>query len=449
MPPGYPPSMPVETDAFPPRYRDPQRIARGGMGEIYRATDSTLDRTVAVKLLATHFAADASVRKRFTREALAAARLSGEPNTVTIYDVGEWNDRPFIVMELLPGGSLEDVLRRDGLQPPEHALAWLEQAASALDAAHERGVVHRDVKPANLLLDREGNVHVADFGVASAAGLDALTLTGTVLGTAGYLAPEQAEGKATTAATDCYALGVVAFELLTGTRPFQNGSITAEATAHVHAPVPSASERASSVPPEVDPVLRRALAKSPGDRFSSCGELAAALRAAYDDDAGATRIASGRRRRSPAPLVLALVAAALGAVGIGVGAAVLATQHGGRAPAPAVIHTVTEPGTTVHDTVTAQAAPAPSGADLNAQAWAKMQAGDFQGALPLVQQAVQKLQASNSIDEAYADYNLAFTLAKLQGCSSQVLDLLDRSQAIQGHRPEINRLRKDCRKGGD
>src|SRR5438270_7741638 len=196
--------MPVDTDLLPPRYRSPKRIASGGMGEIYRATDATLGRAVAVKLLADRYSRDDGVRQRFTREALAAARLSGNPNIVTIFDVGEHAGRPFIVMEYLAGGSLEERLRADGAEPPSRALAWLEQAASALDAAHREGVVHRDVKPANLLLDRGGTVHVADFGIASAAGLGSLTQTGTVLGTASYLSPEQAQGERTSEASDLY-----------------------------------------------------------------------------------------------------------------------------------------------------------------------------------------------------------------------------------------------------
>ena len=228
------PSLPVST---------PELIGQGGMGEIYRAEDELLGRTVAVKVLAKRFSADEALRGRFTREALAAARLSGEPNTVTIFDVGEHEGRPFIVMEYLRGGSLEDRLREHGAQDPGRVLAWLDEAGAALDAAHDHGVVHRDVKPGNLLLAGDGTVRVADFGVASAAGLDSLTMTGTILGTAGYLAPEQARGEPTTPATDLYALAVVAFELLTGQRPFQADNPTAEAAAHVHAQVPAVSER--------------------------------------------------------------------------------------------------------------------------------------------------------------------------------------------------------------
>ena len=230
--------MPETTEILPPRYRGAKQVGKGGMGEIYRATDSTLGRAVAVKMLAARFADDEAVRERFTREALSAARLSGDPSIVTIYDVGEWDERPYIVMEYMGGGSLEQKLRAEGAQPPAQVVQWLEQAARALDHAQAEGVVHRDVKPGNLLLDREGNVHVADFGIASAAGMDSMTMTGTVMGTAGYLAPEQAQGERAGPASDRYALGVVAFELLTGTRPFESDSPTAEAAAHVHADVP-------------------------------------------------------------------------------------------------------------------------------------------------------------------------------------------------------------------
>ena len=236
------------SDVLPERYRGPERVARGGMGEVYRAEDSALDRLVAIKVLSDRFANDDAIRRRFTHEALAAARLSNVPGAVTIFDVGEHEGRPYIVMEYLPGGSLADRLAAQGTQPPGRVLAWLAQAAEALDAAHERGIVHRDVKPGNLLLDAEGSVKVADFGVASAAGLDSFTATGTVLGTAGYLAPEQARGEQTGPASDRYALAVVAWELLTGSRPFERESTTAEAAAHVNAPVPPVSSTNPELP---------------------------------------------------------------------------------------------------------------------------------------------------------------------------------------------------------
>ena len=247
---------------LPDRYHDPEQIGRGGMGEIYRATDELLGRVVAVKVLADRYAEDPSVRERFTREALAAARLSGRPNVVTIFDVGESEGRPFIVMEYLGGGSLEDRIRGGRVQTGQ-ALDWLEQAAVALDAAHAEGVVHRDVKPANLLLDGADNVHVADFGIASAAGMDSLTKTGTVIGTAAYLSPEQAQGERATPGSDRYALAVVAWELLTGRRPFGGDTPAAEAAAHVHAEVPAIATQRQDLPQELDGVFARALAKDP------------------------------------------------------------------------------------------------------------------------------------------------------------------------------------------
>ncbi len=210
--------MVVRAPPLPDRYRRPRLIGRGGMAEIYRATDDVLSREVAVKVLADDTAEDPDLRARFLREATTAARLSTEPHTVSIYDVGELDGRPFLVMEYLPGGSVADRLAA-GRVSREEALTWLGQAALALDRAHARGVVHRDVKPANLLLDASGNLFVADFGIAHADGLESNTRTGMVLGTAGYLSPEQERGATATPASDRYALAVVAHELLTGSRP--------------------------------------------------------------------------------------------------------------------------------------------------------------------------------------------------------------------------------------
>ena len=205
-------------------------------------------------------------------------------------------------MEYLGGGSLEQRLRADGAEPPRSALDWLEQAAHALDAAHREGVVHRDVKPANLLLDRHGRVHVADFGIASAAGLDSLTQTGTVLGTASYLSPEQAKGERTTPASDRYSLGVVAFELLTGRRPFEGESVAAEAAAHVTGVVPSVCDVNPEAPCELDPVFEKALAKDPARPLrraapSSSPRSARALQDAAGADADRRAAAPPPRRR--------------------------------------------------------------------------------------------------------------------------------------------------------
>ena len=468
--------MAVRQGLLPDRYVGPQVVGRGGMGEIYRATDTSLGRAVAIKVLDDRYARDENIRGRFTREALAAARLSGNPNIVTIYDVGEHQDRPFIVMEYLAGGSLEQRLRDGGPVPTRQALEWLEQAGNALDAAHREGVVHRDVKPANLLLDRNGRIHVADFGIASAAGMDSLTQTGTVLGTASYLAPEQAKGERTTAASDLYSLGVVAFELLTGHRPFEADSVAAEAAAHVTGEIPSVCDVNPEAPCELDPVFERALAKDPAARYSSGAEFVAALRESLEHAAGPTRIVAptaptravvhgGPRRRSPWLLPALGVLLLAGVIG-----AIVATRGGGSGPGAApppvrvttVVKRVTEPSQTVVSTVVTTA-PAPTttaaatstaasssavGGDPvaeNNRAWALMQNGQYSDALPLLQDAQQQLDGQNNLAEAYTDYNLGYTLMQLGQCSS-ALPYLERSKALQHGRKEVLDALKQARK---
>src|SRR5262245_19441826 len=436
------PLMSSPAEFLPPRYRRPSRIGYGGMGEIFRAEDDVLGRTVAIKVLSEQYAQDEALRARFTREALAAARLSGEPGTVTIFDVGEWHGRPFIVMEFLGGGSLEDRLRGGG-PPIDDALRWIDRAAVALDAAHRRGVVHRDVKPGNLLLDQDGDVHVADLGIASAAGLRSLTLTGTVLGTAGYLSPEKARGDRATPASDRYALAVVAYELLTGRRPFESDTPTAEAAAHVQAEVPSIS-------PELDPVFRRALAKEPRDRFDTASDFAAALREALEGGGATTRVLPAADRRSPWPLVAAVVAAALLA---GAGLAALLTG-GGDQPQAAQ--------TTGARTTTPQPPPPPpppaprpppqppppqaNGTSLTDRATAFLRDGDPASAERLARLALASLAGTGKPYEAYAEYDLGAALAQLGQCD-EALQHLEQSRQLQGNRPEIRDAERLCRRG--
>src|SRR3954454_19266311 len=224
---------------LPDRYEVVRHLARGGMATVWEAEDKLLGRRVAVKVLAEHLAEDSAARDRFQREARAAARVSNHPNVVTIYDVGETDGRPFIVMELLTGGTVAQRLR-DGRPSHEEALGWLGQAADVIDDTHERGLVHRDIKPGNLLLDGRGRLAVADFGIARLAHDQTVTATGQVLGTAAYLSPEQALGEAATAASDRYSLAVVAFELLTGERPFSAEHFAGQARQHIEAPPPPA-----------------------------------------------------------------------------------------------------------------------------------------------------------------------------------------------------------------
>jgi tRNA A-37 threonylcarbamoyl transferase component Bud32 len=481
--------MSDESAQLPPRYREPRRIGHGGMGDIYRARDSMLDREVAIKVLAQRYAEDDANRRRFTREALASARLSSDPAIVTIFDVGEWEGRPFIVMEYLGGGSLEDRLR-DGRPPTSQALAWLEQAARALDAAHGQGIVHRDVKPGNLLLDGAGELKVADFGIASATGMDSLTVAGTVLGTAGYLSPEQAQGERATPASDRYALGVVAFELLTGRRPFARESPTAEAAAHANDAIPSVAAHAPDLPAgELDAVFRRALAKNPSDRYPTSVELVNDLRAALSEAETRTQVlapvpvpvpAAGPPpgppgRRGPSPRALALVGLLIAGLGGGAAlAAALATGDGDDDPSRAQVRTVrrtiTQQGETQTQTVTTTAATptttAPTttadedgddgggagggsyedGVNFTDQATSLMNQGRYEEAIDPARRAVDVLEGTMSSSrpyEAYANYNLGRSLIETGDCDGG-LPYLDRSEQLQGARSEITAARAQC-----
>jgi serine/threonine-protein kinase len=419
------------------------------MGEVYRAIDSVLERKVAVKVLSERYSREEEVRARFRREALAAARLSGTPHVITVFDVGEYRRQPYIVMEYLDGGSVHDRLRDEGHVPPGQALEWLGQAAVALDRAHAEGVVHRDVKPANLLLDRDGSIVVTDFGIASTSGVDTLTLPGTVLGTAGYLSPEQARGEPATAASDRYGLGVVAFELLTGRRPYEADTAATEAFAHVNAPVPSAENIYPELPDGVDEVLERALAKGPEDRPATAAELVSDLRDAFRGAVAPTRVAAlapvtptrqtTRQMHTPVPQRPANRALVLGALGFLIAGLALAALLGAIFDPDGPQRQAAEQprATTTTQTTTALV----DGKALGDAGFALMEDGDYPRARPLLLAAVKALRDSGIKEEAWALYNLAYTRYQLGECNG-ILTLLDRSQRIQGRHSEIDALRQ-------
>ncbi len=259
------------------RYEMKDRIATGGMGEVWRARDTVLGREVAVKLLKREYADDPRFRERFANEAKHAASLH-HPNIATVFDFGQNEtadgSRPYLVMELVDGRPLSELIRSDRPMDPDQVRDLIRQAAEALAAAHAAGIVHRDVKPANLLVTPAGRVKVTDFGIARAADSTALTGTGEVLGTPHYLSPEQAEGKVATPASDVYALGVVLFECLTGRRPFVGDTPIATALAHLRSPMP---ELPDSIPDDLAAVTRRALSKDPAARYLDAAAFAAAL----------------------------------------------------------------------------------------------------------------------------------------------------------------------------
>jgi serine/threonine-protein kinase len=264
------------------RYRLESLIAAGGMGQVWRGHDETLGRTVAVKLMHAQLSYDPGFLERFRGEARHTAALS-HPGIATVYDYGEADSQAYLVMQLVEGHSLAAVLDGVGRLPAENTLDVIAQVASALQAAHATGVVHRDVKPANLLVRPDGTVVVTDFGIArSVHATGTLTVTGEVMGTAAYLAPEQAEGKPASPATDVYSLGIVAYQCLAGRRPFEGDSPVATALAHLRDPAPPLP---ADVPPAVRAVVEKAMAKNPADRFASAAALAAAARAAVNGHA--------------------------------------------------------------------------------------------------------------------------------------------------------------------
>ena len=244
------------------RYRLVARIGTGGNGEVWRAHDERLDRDVAVKVLRPELADDEDVRARFRAEARHAGGLR-HPGIAAVFDFAEGDDGAWLVMELVQGQSLAEVLRQSGRLTVDRTLDVVEQTAAALQAAHDGGVVHRDVKPGNLLLRDDGRLIVTDFGIAHAASAAALTRTGQVVGTAAYLSPEQASGRPVSGATDLYALGVVAHECLSGSRPFERDDPVAVLLAHLQAPPPPLP---ADVPAPVADLVHRLLAKDPADR---------------------------------------------------------------------------------------------------------------------------------------------------------------------------------------
>jgi serine/threonine protein kinase len=302
------------------RYRLERPLGRGGMASVYLARDVELDRPVAVKLLAESLAGDTAFRRRFLREARLAARLS-HPNVVAVYDAGdEGGGRPYIVMEYVDGTTLEG----RGPLPPGEAVALAVQACQGLAHAHAAGLVHRDVKPHNLLLRTDGALKVADFGIARAAEATALTQVGTVLGTAAYLAPEQAAGEEVTAAADVYSLGAVLYELLAGRPPYEPASLADLTDRPEIRPV---SELAPRVPRHVEDAVMRSLARNPAYRPASAGELAREL---GDRPTAPTRAAAAAPARLRSRWWLAVpAAAAIAVLAVGV---VLATSDDDRPP---------------------------------------------------------------------------------------------------------------------
>ena len=292
-------------------YQVEELIGRGGMGEVYLAHDPRLERPVALKVLGADIAGDERFRERLLRESRLAAALD-HPNVVPIYEAGEAEGRLFIAMRYVDGTDLRALLRRHGALAPERALALGGQVAEALDAAHARGLVHRDVKPSNVLVDDPGgrdHCYLADFGLTQSAS-DQGPADGSLMGTLDYVAPEQIRGDPLDGRADQYALACLLYECLTGTLPFRRDSDVATIFAHLEESPPAPSDHRQGLPSELDAVLARAMAKEPTDRYESCAALLAEARAAIGLDA-----APARRTRSLL-LVAALATLLAGALAI-------------------------------------------------------------------------------------------------------------------------------------
>jgi eukaryotic-like serine/threonine-protein kinase len=262
------------------RYRVIERLGSGGMADVYCAEDTQLGRRVALKLLYRRFAEDAEFVERFRREASSAAGLQ-HPNIVGVFDRGEWDGTYYIAMEYLQGHTLKQLVREHGAMPPDLAVDITIQVLRAAKFAHKRGVVHRDIKPHNVILDDEGRAKVTDFGIARAGASD-MTETGSIMGTAQYLSPEQAQGQPVSPRSDLYSIGVMLYELLTGKVPFDAESPVTIALKHVSEPPVPPSQLNPAVPPALDAVVLRALEKEPAHRFADADEFAAALLDARD-----------------------------------------------------------------------------------------------------------------------------------------------------------------------
>jgi eukaryotic-like serine/threonine-protein kinase len=265
-------------DVIAGRYELVELVGRGGMSSVWKAEDRLLDRTVAIKVLHEQFTTDEEYVERFRREARSVAQLS-HSNIVTVIDRGESDGRQYIVFEYVEGENLKQLLERSGPLPVRDALLLALQMARALGFAHQRGLIHRDVKPQNVLLDDDGQAKMTDFGIARSVDVEGVTITGTVLGTSEYIAPEQARGQQVDALTDVYSLGVVLYELLTGRVPFQGENFVAVALRHVNEPAPSVLERRPDCPARIGLAIERAMAKRPEDRFESMDELVQELEA--------------------------------------------------------------------------------------------------------------------------------------------------------------------------
>jgi serine/threonine-protein kinase len=383
-------------------YRIIEPLGRGGTSVVYRAEHVRLGRPAALKLLAPGLG-EADFSDRFLRESRLAASLD-HPSIVPVYDAGEDDGLLYIAMACVEGSDLKTLLATEGPLPTRRALRIVGQIAAALDAAHARGLVHRDVKPANILVGADERAYLSDFGVVKEVASNGSTRTGAFIGTIDYCAPEQIEGKEVDARTDVYALACVLYECLAGTPPFHRPSDVAILNAHLHSPPAKLTRAVPDVPPALEHAIAKALSKSPLDRYASTGEFLTAARAA----AAERRV---HRRRLAASISLLVLAGLLGAVAA-LAVRSLASGDDGRTVAQA-------PPPPVQTSLDRLLLKSNDGRTLNDIAFALIGARDYERALPFARKAVRKV-TPGTLTYGFANFNLGFALLKLGRCSESL-----------------------------
>jgi len=412
-------------------YRIVEVLGRGGTSVVYRAEHVRLGRAAALKLLVPGLG-EADFTERFLRESQLAASLD-HPSIVSVYDAGETDGLLYIAMACVEGSDLKSLVAREGPLPLRRALRILGQIASALDAAHARALVHRDVKPANILVGEDDRAYLSDFGVVKELAGNGMTRTGSFVGTIEYCAPEQIDGRDVGPRADVYALACVLYECLAGQAPFHRDSEVAVLNAHLHASPPKVTRAASDLPAALDQVIAKALSKSPLDRYATCGEFLAAARAA-----AAERHTNARRLAvSLALLALAALAGAAAALGIH---ALVTGGNGTASPPPRTQPSLAQLLIRSND-----------GRTLNDVAYALIGAHAYTRALPFARKAVQKAQPG-TLTQAYATFNLGLALLELGRCRES-LPLLRHALALEPPvlrplvRPRIKQAER-CSQGG-
>src|SRR4051812_5008519 len=419
-------------------YRIVEELGRGGTSVVYRAEHVRLGRTAALKLLAPRLGEN-DFRDRFLRESKLAASLD-HPNIVPVYDAGEDGDVLYIAMACVDGSDLKALLVEEGRLPLRRGGRIVAQIASALDAAHARGLVHRDVKPANILVGAGDRALLSDFGVVKELASAGATRTGSFVGTIEYCAPEQIEGRDVDQRADVYALACVFYECIVGTSPFRRSSDVATLNAHLHASPPRFSKAAPDLPPALEPVLAKALAKSPLDRYVTCGELFTALRGAVSEP----RVHSRRLVVSLALLAGTAVAGAAVATAL-----VLGLRHDPAPRVTTVVERQRAPQSPVAlDTLVLKST---DGRTLNDAAFFLITAKEYARAIPFARRAVRYAD-KRTVTYGYATFNYGLALLKVGRCE-EALPLLRHSLQLEAPsqasfiRPAITQAKACSRPG--